>query len=61
MINTIEHAIAHNTLLDIKERNEEKYRPKTGWNVINKMPRIKIGSLIDYVESNEVKNLINKK
>jgi hypothetical protein len=31
----------YNTLLDIKERIEEKYRPKGHINIINRMPRIK--------------------
>ena len=40
MIYTIQQANDHNTLLDIKERIEEKHKPKSGFNIINKMPRI---------------------
>ena len=35
---TYQQAKDYNTLLDIKERIEEKYRPKF---IINRMPRIK--------------------
>jgi len=45
MIYTIEQANDHNTLLDIKERIEEKH--KEGFNIINRMPRIKIMSNIE--------------
>jgi hypothetical protein len=47
MIHTIQQANNHNTLLDIKERIEERYRPKTGFNIINKMPRITFISKIE--------------
>lgn len=45
MIYTIEKANDHNTLLDIKERIKEKH--KEGFNIINRMPRIKIMSNIE--------------
>ena len=45
MIHTIEQANNHNTLLDIKERIEERYRTK--FNIINKMPRITFISNIE--------------
>jgi len=41
MIHTFQQAQDYNTLLDIKERIEEKYRPKGQINIINRMPRIK--------------------
>ena len=45
MIYTIEQANDHNTLLDIKERIEEKH--KEGFNIINRMPRITFISNIE--------------
>jgi hypothetical protein len=45
MIYTIEQANNHNTLLDIKERIEERY--KEGFNIINRMPRITFISNIE--------------
>ena len=45
MIHTIQQANNHNTLLDIKERIEERYRTK--FNIINKMPRITFISNIE--------------
>ncbi len=51
MIYTIEQANDHNTLLDIKERIEERY--KEGFNIINKMPRIKIMSNIEADKANQ--------
>jgi hypothetical protein len=41
MIHTYQQSQDYNTLLDIKERIEEKYRPKGQINIINRMPRIK--------------------
>jgi hypothetical protein len=52
MIYTIEQANDYNTLLDIKERIEEKHKPKSGFNVINRMPKIIIMSNIE--EDNKV-------
>jgi hypothetical protein len=52
MIYTIEQANDHNTLLDIKERIEEKH--KEGFNIINRMPRIKIMSNIEADKANPV-------
>jgi hypothetical protein len=40
MIHTYQQAQDYNTLLDIKERIEEKYKPKGHINIINRMPRI---------------------
>ena len=51
MIYTIEQANDHNTLLDIKERIEEKH--KEGFNIINRMPRIKIMSNIEADKANQ--------
>jgi len=47
MIYTIEQANDYSTLLDIKEHIEEKHKPKSGFNVINRMPRITIMSNIE--------------
>jgi hypothetical protein len=38
---TYQQAQDYNTILDIKERIEEKYRPKGQINIINRMPRIR--------------------
>jgi hypothetical protein len=40
MIYTYQQSKDYNTLLDIKERIEEKYKPKGQINIINRMPRI---------------------
>jgi hypothetical protein len=47
MIHTYQQAQDYNTLLDIKEHIEEKHKPKSRFNVINKMPRITIMSNIE--------------
>jgi hypothetical protein len=53
MIHTIEQANNYNTLLDIKERIEEKYRPKISFRIINnRMPRIKFISIIESPKNN---------
>jgi hypothetical protein len=47
MIHRIEQANDYNTLLDIKERIEAKYRTKGHINIVNRMPRIKWMSNLD--------------
>jgi len=47
MIDTYQQSKDYNTLLDIKERIEEKYKPKGQINIINKKPRIMFMSNIE--------------
>ena len=54
MIYTIEQANDHNTLLDIKERIEEKHKPKEHINIVNRMPRITFISNIEADKANPV-------
>lgn len=58
MIYTIEQANDHNTLLNIKERIEEKH--KEGFNIINRMPRIKIMSNIEADNKTNKENQANR-
>jgi hypothetical protein len=58
MIYTIEQANDHNTLLDIKERIEEKH--KEGFNIINRMPRITFISNIEADNKTNKENQANR-